>query len=314
MKSIAIVLLLLASAALYASGQAETQLDGCVSAIPGGGLQLAAVRSGTRYVLKGDAGLLLRNLHRLVRVRGVVSGNAAQNSAEQVFTVRELEEIAATCTSPLPAQVPVAVVGKAGEGQVAIPITTSASAGQTTPGFQTESVMDQEPPQSGRSRARPGAEQASPYAPSNVAQAAQTSEAADRYAESATRTEIQPGNTLGAENYVASSGTENVTSPRYTSVQLRGDETQQFSPATITVKVGTVVKWTNLSNKTHEITSNPGKQLSTTVLPPGGKPFDSGFLRPGASFTFSFQVPGVYRYFCLIDCKGNPSGSVIVQR
>jgi plastocyanin len=174
--------------------------------------------------------------------------------------------------------------------------------------------MDQEAPSSGRVRAPSARTQESPYAPSNTAQAAQTSAAANTFAEAATRSEIEPGNTLGGESYAASSGTQNAAAARSVVVQLRGDGSQQFSPATVTVKVGTTVKWTNASTRTHDISANPGKQLSTTTLPAGAKPFDSGFLRPGASFTYSFKVPGVYRYVCSVGCVGNASGEVVVQR
>lgn len=309
-----LVLSLLLAGVTQVEVQAQAELVGCISQIPNGGLQLEVGPSGISYAIEGDPNVLVRNIHHLVRVHGQETSAATQGNPQPVFKVQQLEQIANSCTSPLPASVPVAVVGKSGEGQVALPITTSVSAGQTTPGFQTEDVADQEPPASGRSGARLSETQKSVYAPSNIAQAAQTSEAANTYAQAATRTEIEPGNTLGGESYVVSSRIGNAAS-RAVSVQLRGDATQQFSPATVTVKVGTPVKWTNLSNRTHEITANPGrKESSTGVLPPGGRPFDSGFLRPGASFTHAFEMPGVYQYYCSVGCTGNSTGKVIVQQ
>ncbi len=55
----------------------------------------------------------------------------------------------------------------------------------------------------------------------------------------------------------------------------------------LTIKVGTTVTWTN---------DDP--ELLHTVTDVDGA-FDSGFLDPGASFSFTFDTPGEYEYFCL---------------
>jgi hypothetical protein len=80
---------------------------------------------------------------------------------------------------------------------MAVPITTSRSADETTPGFQTESILSQELPSSGVAAATKRWN--SLYAPHNIAQAAQSAAIADIYAQSATRTEIVPGKTLGVD-------------------------------------------------------------------------------------------------------------------
>jgi len=58
-----------------------------------------------------------------------------------------------------------------------------------------------------------------------------------------------------------------------------------FSPATLTVKVGTTVKWTNKDSVAHTVTSDTGL-------------FDSGDLAAGDTFSFTFNQAGTFAYHC----------------
>lgn len=60
-----------------------------------------------------------------------------------------------------------------------------------------------------------------------------------------------------------------------------------FSPATLTVKQGTKVTWTNKDSVNHTVTSDAGPDS-----------FDSGFLSQDQSFSFTFTKAGTYTYFC----------------
>ncbi|HEX7734939.1 MAG TPA: cupredoxin family copper-binding protein [Ktedonobacteraceae bacterium] len=60
-----------------------------------------------------------------------------------------------------------------------------------------------------------------------------------------------------------------------------------FTPASLTVKVGTKVTWTNNGSVTHTVTANQGA-------------FDSGALAPGKTFSFTFTKAGTYSYHCTI--------------
>jgi plastocyanin len=62
-----------------------------------------------------------------------------------------------------------------------------------------------------------------------------------------------------------------------------------FFPATFTVAVGTTVKWTNsaVDKIDHTVNANDNS-------------FNSGPLKPGASFSFTFAKAGTYAYFCSI--------------
>jgi thiosulfate dehydrogenase [quinone] large subunit len=63
-----------------------------------------------------------------------------------------------------------------------------------------------------------------------------------------------------------------------------------FRPAAIAVRAGTTVTWTNSSKIAHTVTS--GKQ------PAADGRFDSGPIRAGEGFSYTFEAPGVYSYFC----------------
>ncbi len=71
-----------------------------------------------------------------------------------------------------------------------------------------------------------------------------------------------------------------------------------FGPASLTVKVGTTVTWTNNDSVTHTVTANAGA-------------FDSGPLAPGHSFQFTFHKAGTYAYHCSIH--PSMTATIIVQ-
>ena len=67
-----------------------------------------------------------------------------------------------------------------------------------------------------------------------------------------------------------------------------------FTPDNITVVLGVnnTVTWTNNDVSIHTVTSSS--------VPSGASPFDSGFLDTGATFSYTFTTPGVYEYHCTI--------------
>jgi plastocyanin len=62
---------------------------------------------------------------------------------------------------------------------------------------------------------------------------------------------------------------------------------QGFSPDAITVVLGvnSTVVWTNNDSQPHTVTAN-------------GAGFDSGYMAPGATYTYTFSAPGTYDYHC----------------
>jgi quinohemoprotein ethanol dehydrogenase len=64
-----------------------------------------------------------------------------------------------------------------------------------------------------------------------------------------------------------------------------------FNPGTIIIPPGTTVTWTNTGSQPHSATSTVSETNPVT--------FDSGILNPGQSYSFTFDTPGTYDYFCV---------------
>jgi len=88
-----------------------------------------------------------------------------------------------------------------------------------------------------------------------------------------------------------------------------------FVPAAITVNAGDKVVWENSSPVIHNVVDDASKALSVVdvKLPSGARPFDSGMLQPGQSYSRVFTEPGVYRYVCTLHEGSGMKGVVIVR-
>lgn len=71
-----------------------------------------------------------------------------------------------------------------------------------------------------------------------------------------------------------------------------------FSPATLTVPVGTTVRWTNADDIPHSVVSDD-------------KIFKSKALDTDDQFTYTFTKPGTYGYFCGLHPK--MTATIVVQ-
>ena len=61
-----------------------------------------------------------------------------------------------------------------------------------------------------------------------------------------------------------------------------------FKPKSVTIAVGTTVKWTNTTTVAHTVTSDDGVT------------FNSGIINPGGTFKFTFKKKGTFGYHCSI--------------
>lgn len=88
----------------------------------------------------------------------------------------------------------------------------------------------------------------------------------------------------------------------------------RFSAATVTIRVGESVRWSNTSNLVHTVTADAqlANDPSHVSLPAGAVPFNSGNIDPGGSFTRRFDVVGRYDYFCIPHETAGMLGTVIV--
>jgi plastocyanin len=93
------------------------------------------------------------------------------------------------------------------------------------------------------------------------------------------------------------------------------DTPPSFAPAQISIHVGDTVKWENVGNSVHHATDVPAAAIKPADVanPAGAKPFDSGFMPPGASFTYTFTVPGTYKYVCAAHETSGMLGEVVVR-
>jgi len=71
-----------------------------------------------------------------------------------------------------------------------------------------------------------------------------------------------------------------------------------FDPASVTVKVGESVTWTNNDSATHTVVADNGE-------------FKSSDIAKGATFTFKFDKAGTYAYHCGIH--PSMTGTVMVK-
>jgi len=93
------------------------------------------------------------------------------------------------------------------------------------------------------------------------------------------------------------------------------DTPATFQPAQLSIRVGETVEWKNVGNSVHHASSDPSTAVNPAEAstPSGAKPFDSGFLQPGQSFTYTFTVPGTYKYICAPHETSGMLGEVVVK-
>jgi plastocyanin len=101
--------------------------------------------------------------------------------------------------------------------------------------------------------------------------------------------ESAPGETSGEETVAAT--VTGVSIVLGSSAPTNG---QFFVPDTVTTTVGSMVTWTNDDTALHTVTS--GTVEGSKATPDGV--FDSKFMKSGASFSYVFEAPGEYSYYC----------------
>ncbi|HUY38630.1 MAG TPA: plastocyanin/azurin family copper-binding protein [Candidatus Binataceae bacterium] len=89
-----------------------------------------------------------------------------------------------------------------------------------------------------------------------------------------------------------------------------------YEPARVSVKAGEPVQWINTGKSVHSVTLVPddAQNPKDASEPAGAKTFDSGFMPPGGTFSYTFTVPGTYHYFCVPHEKAGMVGVVTVKK
>ncbi len=89
----------------------------------------------------------------------------------------------------------------------------------------------------------------------------------------------------------------------------------RFVPSEITIDVGDTVQWKNRSDLVHTVTDVPDRAVrqGDAALPPGAQPFNSGDIKPGETYSHTFEVAGTYKYLCIPHEADGMLGQVIVR-
>ena len=85
----------------------------------------------------------------------------------------------------------------------------------------------------------------------------------------------------------------------------------RFSPASVTIKTGQTVRWTNSASVQHTATGDPSIEDEVSI-PAGAEPFNSGLMSPGQQFSHTFTTPGTYHYICLPHYRMGMVGTITV--
>jgi plastocyanin len=106
----------------------------------------------------------------------------------------------------------------------------------------------------------------------------------------------QPTDCRPSDSYQRSQGSQYST-PTTTVTVAAYDN--RFAPQTINVQPGTTVRWTNSGQHSHTVTSNDGR-------------WDSGDIKPGATYSATFKHPGTYYYYCRHHTADKMQGVIVV--
>ncbi len=97
---------------------------------------------------------------------------------------------------------------------------------------------------------------------------------------------------------------------------LMFDTPAKYKPDPVKIKVGQTIKWINKGETIHTATADPAQapDPSYASVPKGAENFDSGYMNANDSWSYTFKVPGVYKYFCLTHENEGMKGEVDVEK
>jgi plastocyanin len=102
-------------------------------------------------------------------------------------------------------------------------------------------------------------------------------------------------------------------------VEMTAD--QAFRPTTITVAAGDSVTWDNASGEQHTVTAKEDSLPDDAgYFASGGASSEdesnddlaAGFVGPGERYSYTFETPGTYRYYCIPHRGAGMTGTVVV--
>lgn len=104
------------------------------------------------------------------------------------------------------------------------------------------------------------------------------------------------------------------TDPGTGDVTIEMTSNLTYAPAAAQARVGQTVVWLNVSSMAHTVTADPelAGNAASVSLPAGAAPFASPLVAAGGSFSYTFTVPGTYRYFCQPHEGAGMIGTIVV--
>ena len=79
-----------------------------------------------------------------------------------------------------------------------------------------------------------------------------------------------------------------------------------YEPLAPTVKVGTAVEWLQSGSAPHSVTTDPGQEVEFNSHPRCSFQDINSCMLEGDAFSFTFETPGEFLYYCVIH--GAPNG------
>ena len=95
-------------------------------------------------------------------------------------------------------------------------------------------------------------------------------------------------------NMTSSSAADMGVNPPPNTVFINGLESPFFTPDVLNIKAGSTVTFVNTDGNTHTVTSVKPETTDADGT------FDSGMIKTGKTFAFTFNTPGTYEYICMI--------------
>ena len=118
---------------------------------------------------------------------------------------------------------------------------------------------------------------------------------------------------VGAVALIAAAWTSGTVQEATATVEMTNQLT--FTSDSVVIGVGETVEFRNTSALVHTVTGDPSRSsLDASVhLPEGAEPFHSGRMKPGETFSHTFESTGTYRYFCVPHEGAKMHGVVVVR-
>ena len=118
---------------------------------------------------------------------------------------------------------------------------------------------------------------------------------------------------VGAAALIAAAWTSGTVQEATATVEMTNQLT--FTSDSVVIGVGETVEFRNTSALVHTVTGDPSRaSLDASVhLPEGAESFHSGRMKPGETFSHTFESTGTYRYFCVPHEGAKMRGVVVVR-